>query len=1027
MTKVRILFLASNPFEQTRLALDEEVRAITAQIRSADYREAFELISGWAVRPDDLQHLLLQYKPHVVHFSGHGTRDGRDEPVPPNTVAPSRDMTISGVGRRELFVLLGDGGQPQPVSMAALVDLFHVLRDNVQLVLFNACHSESIAAAVAGVIPCTIGMNGVITDAAAILFAATFYRALGFGRNIREAFDLSKNALMNLQGQEDRTPRLYSRRDAADPAEVVLVESPDLGPPAHPTWKVGLYLSGDVATLNRKTWRVASLYPLQPAPNFAGRQELLCRIREWVTNAADPNRILALVAAGGTGKTALAERVLTELPHDNPFGVLVWSFFENPRTEGFLRAACEYFLGEVPNETGGLLEKLQYGLRRDGLPHLLILDGLECVQATGVTGRPRGELEDPLLKRLLRWLAAGHGTRSKALITSRFPLLDLADWTGHGFRAIDLSDLDALAARSVLRTWAVKGTNGALDALAESVHRHALTVDVLGSYLATFHAGDPSRAPAFDPQVLADTDAKTARLQEVLTSYAEKLSAKERDLLSRLSLFPRGVDADVIDFVIAAGGPVAGTLAGCGQVEVLKLLERLRRLGLIFRYDAAGTAGVALFTAHPFLRGFFAKLHGVSDPRQIHEAIRARLAAGVEDRPGEELTEPTQRDRYERLIEATALAGRVDDAFELYFRVFGHYSHLADQIGDNVRGLRLVRMFSTDGTVAGIDPSLSRPWQCEVLTDWGLFAKNLGDCVEARTAFSLISTISPDSPYNFINLCNIANLDLLAGRYPAALATAERIVRSFDRDQDGLSLLASALASLGNVKEAAARFEAASKLASGQYYGWNVWYPEFLISIGDKEVAARCLRDGMRRFKVTANMRRYTQFCTVMARLLVSSDLESSRAHLESARCFASRSGDIQTTLRCYHLAAEIARYEHNYGVAESEAIDGIHAADSCGSGRWALDIRTELAKIHLAAGNVQAAVEPAEWVLKRSLEADCQYAWGVADSLHLLGVASARLGNIAEARNRLSLAREKRKLLDHCGLAETEAELSRL
>ena len=206
-----------------------------------------------------------------------------------------------------------------------IVNLFHVLRDNVQLVLFNACHSESIAEAVAGVIPCTIGMSGVITDAAAILFAATFYRALGFGRSLREAFDLGKNALMNLQSQEDRTPRLSSGRDAVDPAKVVLVKSPELGAPVHPTWIVGQCLSGDVATPSRKTWRVASFYPLQPAPNFAGRQELLSRIGTWVTDATDPNRILALVAAGGTGKTALAERVLTELPHDNPFGVLVWS------------------------------------------------------------------------------------------------------------------------------------------------------------------------------------------------------------------------------------------------------------------------------------------------------------------------------------------------------------------------------------------------------------------------------------------------------------------------------------------------------------------------------------------------------------------------------------------------------------------------------------------------------------------------------------------------------------------------------
>ena len=60
MAKVKVLFLVSNPFEQNRLALDEESRVITTKIRSADHRDAFKFIPAWAVRPDDLQQLLLQ-------------------------------------------------------------------------------------------------------------------------------------------------------------------------------------------------------------------------------------------------------------------------------------------------------------------------------------------------------------------------------------------------------------------------------------------------------------------------------------------------------------------------------------------------------------------------------------------------------------------------------------------------------------------------------------------------------------------------------------------------------------------------------------------------------------------------------------------------------------------------------------------------------------------------------------------------------------------------------------------------------
>jgi hypothetical protein len=223
MQKVKVLFLASNPLQQSRLALDEEVRTITAQIRSAEHRDAIELISAWAVRRDDLQQLLLQHKPHILHFSGHGTRCTPIEVAPPSTPTSGRDMVASGKGQVAQLVLMGEGGQAQPMSEAALIHLLGVLKDNLKLVVLSACHSEPIAEALAEVIPYAIGMSGAIPDEAAIAFTAAFYRGLGFGRNLQEAFDLGKNALINLQVPEDQRPGLYCRKGAVDPAKVVLV------------------------------------------------------------------------------------------------------------------------------------------------------------------------------------------------------------------------------------------------------------------------------------------------------------------------------------------------------------------------------------------------------------------------------------------------------------------------------------------------------------------------------------------------------------------------------------------------------------------------------------------------------------------------------------------------------------------------------------------------------------------------------------------------------------------------------------
>ncbi len=223
MIKIKVLFLVSNPLTQDRLALDEECREITAKIRATDLRDAIELIAAWAVRPPDLQELLLQHRPHIVHFSGHGTYGKSTGEVPRGTLTPRRDMIRRDQVPVEELVLMGEDGQPQPMSKAALVHLFNVLKDNVYLVLLSACHSAPIAEALAEVIPCTIGISAEISDVAAITFAAAFYQALGFGRNIQEAFELGKNALMNLQTAEDHLPRLYSRRGALDATKTVLV------------------------------------------------------------------------------------------------------------------------------------------------------------------------------------------------------------------------------------------------------------------------------------------------------------------------------------------------------------------------------------------------------------------------------------------------------------------------------------------------------------------------------------------------------------------------------------------------------------------------------------------------------------------------------------------------------------------------------------------------------------------------------------------------------------------------------------
>jgi hypothetical protein len=224
MAKIKILFLASDPFKTHALALDREVKGITAQIRSAEYRDSLELISAWAVSPGDLQELLLQHKPQVVHFSGHGATANpiSSPPLSPSTAV--RDLIPDEERQAAQLVLMGDRGEPQPVSQEALVTLFKLLKDDIRLVVLNACYTKPEAEAIVQVIDCCIGMNSAIGDEAAIGFSVAFYRALGFGRSLQTAFELGKNELQLRGIRQDQTPELHFRRGDVDPAKVVLVD-----------------------------------------------------------------------------------------------------------------------------------------------------------------------------------------------------------------------------------------------------------------------------------------------------------------------------------------------------------------------------------------------------------------------------------------------------------------------------------------------------------------------------------------------------------------------------------------------------------------------------------------------------------------------------------------------------------------------------------------------------------------------------------------------------------------------------------
>jgi hypothetical protein len=186
--RISILFLAADPSDKSRLRLGQEFREITEQLRLAKQRDRFKLEQPQlSLRTKDVSGALLDTKPQIVHFSGHGKSDG------------------SLCFENEL-------GQAQIVSIDAVAALFEQFSTHVNCVILNACYSEIQAEAIAKSINYVIGMKKEIGDEAAIAFAIGFYQALGAGCSIEESYRLGC-VQINLQGiPEYLTPILIKNK-----------------------------------------------------------------------------------------------------------------------------------------------------------------------------------------------------------------------------------------------------------------------------------------------------------------------------------------------------------------------------------------------------------------------------------------------------------------------------------------------------------------------------------------------------------------------------------------------------------------------------------------------------------------------------------------------------------------------------------------------------------------------------------------------------------------------------------------------
>jgi tetratricopeptide (TPR) repeat protein len=750
--------------------------------------------------------------------------------------------------------------------------------------------------------------------------------------------------------------------------------------------------------------------------------------------------VCALVGIGGAGKTAIADRFVRSLPGvlptpdvavdatlTPPRGLFVFSFYDAPNPDAFF-AELVAWLDDAPDDAKVSYERTVRRLQKEG-GVLLVLDGLEKIQDTGERSGYFGRLLDGRLRDLVLRAAEGWLPGVRLLITSRFRLFDALTERSPCFRQIPVEELTAEASVALLRQRGVRGPNHRLVDLARDQGFHALSVDLLGGYVARFLDCDPTRLTpdagvrdadaGVDPRIAAIREQKR-RFARLAERYAEVL--RENDpaalaLLQRVCLFRLGVGAATMASIFTGEGKddVAGRdLARLDETGLQAKLALLSEMKLLER-DENGR-----YNIHPAVREGFLRTLDEEASRRGHEAAREGLEVLLGDQPGINPSDPATLDLLEEIVHHTLAAGRVEEAWDVLQNRIGGARNLLWRLGASERGERICRAFAGGRPPedAPLPDGLPANWL--FVNEWALFLKNLGRFNAAARCYErfIESVLLREDWVNAsIGNENLTNVLLLAGRLTAASGAAEEALRLVERTDDAWewcnsyayrahvhALRGDTSNALGNFRDALHwQHEAEKEPDRPLYSSRGFWHTLLLARLGQNEEATRLTETNKEIMREKVGSDNYFEPpCNLILADLARErhDLDAARQLLDAAHEWAI-ARDAKEPL-CW-AALVRARLEPSHEDARRALGDGLRIARDCGFGIYHIDLLLVRACRALDEGDADAALAdvdtalfagvrpPKESGLPELLAAtdpECGYAWGEAEGRHLRGEA---------------------------------------